>query len=121
MAQFLEAVDYQAKDAAESFVRSLHETGFGVLKNHPILEQQVRDIYSAWQAFFNSDRKSEFAYNVGTRMASSQAKISETAKGHSVKILKSTTTTTLGGSVRKSCVRNCRRITMPHHPLLQNC
>lgn len=88
MAQFLEAVDYQAKDAAESFVRSLHETGFGVLKNHPILEQQVRDIYSAWQAFFNSDRKSEFAYNVGTQDGFFSSKISETAKGHSVKDIK---------------------------------
>ncbi len=32
----LEAVDYQADDAKEKFVQSLRETGFGVLKNHPI-------------------------------------------------------------------------------------
>ena len=30
----LETVDYLADDAAEQFVRSLRETGFGVLKNH---------------------------------------------------------------------------------------
>ena len=29
----LVAVDYQADNAAELFAKSLHETGFGVLKN----------------------------------------------------------------------------------------
>ena len=32
----LVAVDYQAENAQEEFVKSLRETGFGVLKNHPI-------------------------------------------------------------------------------------
>ena len=32
----LEAVDYQSPTAAQDFVKSLRETGFGVLKNHPI-------------------------------------------------------------------------------------
>jgi isopenicillin N synthase-like dioxygenase len=34
-------VDYRAADAAEQFTRSLHETGFGVLVNHPIDQQLV--------------------------------------------------------------------------------
>jgi hypothetical protein len=32
MSNFLEAVDYQSEGASEAFVKSLHETGFGVLK-----------------------------------------------------------------------------------------
>jgi isopenicillin N synthase-like dioxygenase len=88
MSNFLEAVDYQSQGASEAFVKSLHETGFGVLKNHPIAEAQVRLIYDNWQAFFNSDRKSDFDYNVGTQDGFFSSKISEVAKDHSVKDIK---------------------------------
>jgi hypothetical protein len=30
----IRTVDYQSPDAGQEFVRSLHETGFAVLKNH---------------------------------------------------------------------------------------
>ena len=41
----LETVDYLADDAAQQFVTSLRETGFGVLKNHPIPQELVESIY----------------------------------------------------------------------------
>jgi isopenicillin N synthase-like dioxygenase len=88
MSNFLEAVDYQSEGASEAFVKSLHETGFGVLKNHPIAEAQVRAIYDNWQAFFDSDRKSDFDYNVGTQDGFFSSKISEVAKDHTVKDIK---------------------------------
>jgi isopenicillin N synthase-like dioxygenase len=88
MSNFLEAVDYQSEGASEAFVKSLHETGFGVLKNHPIAETQVRAIYDNWQAFFDSDRKSDFEYNVGTQDGFFSSKISEVAKDHTVKDIK---------------------------------
>ncbi|NRP60040.1 isopenicillin N synthase family oxygenase [Marinobacterium sp. xm-d-564] len=88
MSNFLEAVDYQSEGASEAFVKSLHETGFGVLKNHPIAEAQVRAIYDHWHAFFNSDRKSDFDYNVGTQDGFFSSKISEVAKDHTVKDIK---------------------------------
>ena len=88
MSNFLEAVDYQSEGASEAFVKSLHETGFGVLKNHPIAEAQVRAIYDNWQAFFDSDRKSDFEYNVGTQDGFFSSKISEVAKDHTVKDIK---------------------------------
>ncbi len=65
----LETVDYLADNAAEQFVKSLRETGFGVLKNHPIPKELVESIYENWQAFFNSDRKTSFSYNVETQDA----------------------------------------------------
>ena len=37
----VQVVDYRAADAAEKFTRSLHETGFGVLTNHPIRQALV--------------------------------------------------------------------------------
>ena len=48
------AVDYTAPDADKKFVESLRQTGFGVLKNHPIEQSTVTSIYKNWQAFFLS-------------------------------------------------------------------
>ncbi|MEC8081940.1 MAG: 2OG-Fe(II) oxygenase family protein [Pseudomonadota bacterium] len=84
----LEAVDYQSPTAAQDFVKSLRETGFGVLKNHPIRQQLVSDIYQNWHEFFNSEEKHNFRYNVGTQDGYFPPDVSETAKGHSKKDIK---------------------------------
>lgn len=84
----LEAVDYQSPNAAQDFVKSLRETGFGVLKNHPIRQQLVSNIYQHWHTFFNSKDKDSYRYNVGTQDGYFPAEISETAKGHSKKDIK---------------------------------
>ncbi|MEF1229260.1 2-oxoglutarate and iron-dependent oxygenase domain-containing protein, partial [Vibrio fortis] len=62
----LETVDYLADDAAEQFVRSLRETGFGVLKNHPIPKELVESIYENWYQFFMTEEKNDFQFNVDT-------------------------------------------------------
>ena len=48
----LVAVDYTTPNAKQDFVRSLRETGFGVLKNHPLNQSQVQAIYEQWRIFF---------------------------------------------------------------------
>ena len=84
----LETVDYLADDAAEQFVKSLRETGFGVLKNHPIPKELVESIYENWQQFFLSEQKNDFHFNVDTQDGYFPPSVSETAKGHSVKDIK---------------------------------
>jgi isopenicillin N synthase-like dioxygenase len=84
----LEAVDYQADNAAELFVTSLHETGFGVLKNHPIQQQLVADIYTAWQDFFDSEEKHQYTYNKETQDGFFPQSVSEVAKGFTKKDIK---------------------------------
>ncbi|OEF27272.1 isopenicillin N synthase family dioxygenase [Vibrio rumoiensis] len=84
----LETVDYLAADAAEQFVKSLRETGFGVLKNHPIPKELVESIYENWQQFFLSEQKHDFHFNVETQDGYFPPSVSETAKGHSVKDIK---------------------------------
>ncbi|MGB2064547.1 MAG: isopenicillin N synthase family dioxygenase [Marinomonas gallaica] len=84
----LEAVDYRSPNAAQDFVKSLRETGFGVLKNHPIRQQLVSDIYRSWQDFYNSAEKHTYRYNVGTQDGYFPPDVSETAKGHSKKDIK---------------------------------
>jgi len=81
-------VDYRAADAAEQFTRSLHETGFGVLVNHPIPQALVEKIYADWLAFFNGEDKHGFAFSKETQDGYFSTAISETAKGATQKDIK---------------------------------
>ena len=80
-------VDFQAADAAEVFDRSLRETGFALIFNHPIASQDIDRVYALWQEFFQSEDKVDYPYDpisqdgyfpMGT----------ETAKGNTVADLK---------------------------------
>ncbi|WP_159817486.1 2OG-Fe(II) oxygenase family protein [Colwellia sp. 20A7] len=84
----LSVVDYTDKNAPELFVKSLRETGFGVLKNHPIQQSLVESIYHNWQEFFNNHGKQEFAFDVEKQDGYFSSEISEVAKGHTQKDIK---------------------------------
>lgn len=84
----LETVDFAADNAAEQFVTSLHNTGFGVLKNHPISHQLVETIYQQWQDFFLSEQKHDFLFNSDTQDGYFPPTVSEKAKGQTVKDIK---------------------------------
>ena len=47
----VETVDYQAPDAGETLARSLRDTGFAVLANHPITPERIAGIYDGWGHF----------------------------------------------------------------------
>jgi len=81
-------VDYRAADAAEQFTRSLHETGFGVLVNHPIPQALVEKIYADWLGFFDGEEKHGFAFSKETQDGYFSTAISETAKGATQKDIK---------------------------------
>jgi len=84
----LKAIDYTSPTAQQEFVESLHNTGFGVLKNHPIKQPLVRSIYQQWQAFFDSPQKCDFNYHLDTQDGYFAPDVSETAKGLSKKDIK---------------------------------
>ncbi|MEJ2764764.1 2OG-Fe(II) oxygenase family protein [Photobacterium sp. MCCC 1A19761] len=84
----LEAVDYTADNAEALFVESLRNTGFGVLKNHPIQQKLVSSIYEHWNTFFNSEEKQDYYFNVATQDGFFPAEVSEIAKGHTKKDIK---------------------------------
>jgi len=84
----LPLVDYKAENAAELFVKSLHETGFGVLINHPIPKSLVESIYQNWQQFFHNQDKHNFAFDPEKQDGYFSTEISETAKGHKQKDIK---------------------------------
>ena len=84
----LVAVDYKAPNAQEEFVQSLRETGFGVLKNHPIQQSLVQGIYDNWQGFFDSEEKNDYLYNKGKQDGFFPQSVSEVAKGFTKKDIK---------------------------------
>ena len=45
-------IDYTSKNFKEDFVSSLHNSGFAVIKNHPIDIELINSIYSEWEFFF---------------------------------------------------------------------
>lgn len=84
----LKAIDYTSPTAQKDFVESLHTTGFGVLKNHPIKQHLVESIYRHWQSFFDGSEKHNFNYNIGTQDGYFPPDVSEVAKGHTKKDIK---------------------------------
>lgn len=84
----LAAVDYRAPDAEVQFVQSLHDTGFGVLRNHPIAESTVSSIYQHWLDFFNGDDKNNYLFDAEKYDGFFPRALAETAKGHSIRDIK---------------------------------
>ena len=84
----LSAVDFRADDAEERFVESLRETGFGVLKNHPLDEATVDGLYERWKTFFASEEKEAYAFDPERYDGFFPRAQAETAKGHSVRDIK---------------------------------
>ena len=82
------AVDFQAPNAAELFVQSLRDTGFGVLKNHPIAAETLSAMYEQWGNFFAGDEKEDFLFDASKFDGFFPTRMAETAKGHSVRDLK---------------------------------
>jgi isopenicillin N synthase-like dioxygenase len=81
-------VDYRSPDAPRLFSESLHQTGFGVLTNHPLSVERLERIYSEWLAFFHTDAKNKYAFDPARMDGYFSPKISETAKGHTKRDLK---------------------------------
>lgn len=54
------SVDYRDPQAPALFAQSLRQSGFGVLRNHPIPQDLVEKIYAEWLEFFASDAKNKY-------------------------------------------------------------
>ena len=83
----VETVDYKAADAKDALCRSLHNTGFAVLGNHPITESRIKSFYEAWGNFFASDSKMDWLRDPENQDGFFPFR-SENAKGQTVKDLK---------------------------------
>jgi isopenicillin N synthase-like dioxygenase len=82
-------VDYTSPGAPAAFCDSLHRTGFGVLKNHPLSQALVSGIYAEWLAFFATQAKHQYPFDKNGKLDGYfSTAVSETAKGNTVKDFK---------------------------------
>lgn len=58
----IQHVDMRLDDADKKFAESIHQTGFAVLKNHPIDTQLLSRINDEWRDFFASDDKFNYQF-----------------------------------------------------------
>ncbi len=56
----IQTVSYTSPEAPAAFTRSLRETGFAVLTDHPITSDRIEAAYGAWGVFFNSETKHDW-------------------------------------------------------------
>ena len=83
----VQTVNYAAENVSEILTRSLHETGFAILENHPMSNTQVQSIYEKWGDFFASESKHEFLRDLEKQDGYFPFR-SENAKGVDLKDLK---------------------------------
>ncbi len=81
-------VDFTSPTAAKDFAESLHNTGFGVLTNHPLSQQLLNTVYDEWYGFFQSEAKHNYAYDPQKYDGYFSPTVSETAKGNTKRDLK---------------------------------
>jgi isopenicillin N synthase-like dioxygenase len=81
-------VDFTSPSAPADFTRSLRETGFAVITNHPLPQALVQEIYDEWLEFFASDAKYKYRFSPDNQDGYFGPDVSETAKGNSVRDLK---------------------------------
>ncbi len=81
-------IDFKSNTASSDFAKSLKETGFAVIKNHPIDQDLMTSVFKEWEQFFNSDYKMNYVYNNDTQDGLFPMTVSETAVGYNVKDIK---------------------------------
>lgn len=84
----LPVVDFTSPTAPQEFCKSLRETGFGVLKNHPLNQDLVESIYAEWLGFFKTEAKGKYAHDPVKHDGYFSPSVSETAKNNTKKDLK---------------------------------
>ena len=83
----VKTVDCRADDAAQKFTASLRDTGFAILKNHPIDSKLVEQVYADWARFFANSNKRHYLFDADDQDGFFPY-LSENAKGHAQKDLK---------------------------------
>ena len=81
-------IDLQKKDCEQKFLSSLRETGFAVLKNHPLDLDLVESIYKHWKLFFRSDQTQLYTYDKNNQDGFFSLSDAESAKGQLERDLK---------------------------------
>ena len=63
----IKTLDYKATSTKKQFVKSLHDTGFVILHNHPINQKKIFSVYDEWERFFKNNKKHNYKFNLDTQ------------------------------------------------------
>lgn len=85
---YVKNIDFYSPQASKLFADSLKETGFAVLKNHPLSTRLIEYIEHEWRAFFHSSNVDKYLYREQEHDGFFPQNISEIAKNHANKDLK---------------------------------
>ncbi|MDA9946647.1 isopenicillin N synthase family oxygenase [Candidatus Marinimicrobia bacterium] len=77
-------IHYNDKNAPSAFTKSLKDTGFGLIVNHPILPELIKTVYREWKDFFDSELKHTYLFDP-LRQDGYFPLGTENAKGYSAK------------------------------------
>ena len=88
----IQTVSFRNQHAPEKFLQSLRDTGFAVLKDHPIDLELLDSLYTGWQKFFLSTDKHRYRVDPEETLGSQEGyyppEESETAVGQQQRDLK---------------------------------
>lgn len=84
----VQTVDFNNSDAPAEFTRSLKETGFAVVSNHPIQVELITRVYKEWEQFFQSESKFNYLFSKDTQDGYFPLAVAEKAKGYHIKDIK---------------------------------
>ena len=80
-------IDYQSPELGEKLTTSLRNTGFAVIKNHPISHTLIDTIYDEWKVFFSKEVKNDYHFDK-VKQDGYFPYLSENAKDSDIKDLK---------------------------------
>jgi isopenicillin N synthase-like dioxygenase len=81
-------VDYRSPEAPVELARSLRETGFGVLREHPLPLDLLQEVAGEWSGFFANPAKRDYPFDPVVLDGYYGAEVAETAKGAEQRDLK---------------------------------
>ena len=80
-------INYNDSDADRLFEESLKNTGFAVIKDHPIDKDLIGEVYKEWENYFSSESKNDYMFNE-VKQDGYFPYLTENAKGSTAKDLK---------------------------------
>ena len=80
-------INYNDSDADRLFEKSLKNTGFAVIKDHPIDKDLIGEVYKEWENYFSSESKNDYIFDE-VKQDGYFPYLTENAKGSTAKDLK---------------------------------
>ena len=56
-------IDFAQQNDKEGIAKSCKDTGFAVIKNHPIKLNLINNVYQGWKNFFSAEEKYKYQFD----------------------------------------------------------